>query len=155
MSPRISITVMICSLLLGLLGCGGGFQKTIASVEEMSLTLRGMRGSFVYIFRWDTKELRRCREVYRGEETVLELEAATPCNRQTMTALMNTCGVPRWDGFHGKHPKNVQDGIAFIFSATVNGEQTIRAEGSANFPKGYHEFVRTLDAMLAESETQK
>ncbi len=143
---------MIFTTLFGLFGCGRETGKTVTSVEAMTLTLHGMRGSYVYKFESDNNatELRRYREVYIGEETRLALEGNVPCGRQTMTNLMNTCGIIRWDGFHGKHPKNVSDGIMFRFKATVNGGQIIRAEGSANFPKGYHEFVRALDTMLAE-----
>ena len=67
---------------------------------------------------------------------------------------MNACDVPHWNGFHGAHPKNVQDGIMFSFEASVNGGQVVSADGSANFPKGYHEFVRTLDEMLAEGREE-
>ena len=80
------------------------------------------------------------------------LETSTLCDMQTMIKLMNACDILGWDGFHGNHPKNVKDGIMFRFEATVNCGQMIHAEGSANFPKGYHEFVRALDAVLAEIE---
>ena len=121
----------------------------------MTLTLRGMRGGYVYKFEGEGSytELRRYREIYRDGEDLLELEKSVPCSAQTMIKLMNTCSILRWDGFHGEHPKNVQDGIMFRFDATVNGGETVSADGSANFPKGYHEFVCALDAMLAESET--
>jgi len=36
----------------------------------------------------------------------------------------------------------------FDFKAIVNDGQILHADGSANFPKGYREFVRGLDAML-------
>ena len=100
----------------------------------------------------DTTQLRRYRETYRGGEDELVLESSVPCDAQTMIELMNTCGILRWNGFHGKHPKNVSDGIMFRFEATVNGGQEIFADGSENFPKGYREFVRALNSMLAESE---
>lgn len=146
---------MIFTMLLSLFGCVGGAKKMVTSVEAMSLTLRGMRGSFVYEIAADADQtaLRYYREVCSGEETMLVLETSTACDRQEIVELMNACGVVRWDGFHGKHPRNVLDGIMFTFSATINGGQTISADGSANFPKGYHEFVRTLDAMLAACET--
>ncbi|MBR2976952.1 MAG: hypothetical protein IKC50_01580 [Oscillospiraceae bacterium] len=120
----------------------------------MTLTLRGMRGGHVYKFdgEGNATELRRYREAYSGGEDELVLESSVPCGVQTMIELMNTCGILRWDGFHGKHPKNLSDGIMFRFEATVNGGQEIFADGSANYPKGYHEFVRALDAMLAEQE---
>jgi len=145
---------MVFTMLLGLFGCGRETQKNVISAQTMTLTLRGMRGGYVYKFEGesDVTELRRYRETYRGGEDELVLELSVPCDAQTMIELMNTCGILRWNGFHGKHPKNVSDGIMFRFEATVNGGQTILAEGSANFPKGYHEFVRALDAMLAESE---
>ena len=139
-------------MLFRMLGCGKGPQKTVTSAETMTLTLRGMRGGYVYKFEGDVTELRRYRETYRGGEDELVLESSVPCGAQTMIELMNTCGILRWNGFHGKHPKNVSDGIMFRFEATVNGGQEIFADGSENFPKGYREFVRALNSMLAESE---
>ena len=124
-------------------------EKRIVSVREITLTLHGMRGSCVYKFE-NQHELRRYREIYRNGEDKLVLDASASCGTQTMIDLMNACDIIRWNGFHGKHPKNVKDGIMFRFDATVNGGHSIHAEGSANFPKGYHEFVRTLDMMLAE-----
>ncbi len=120
----------------------------------MTLTLRGMRCSYVYKLEGegDAAELRRYRETCCGGEDELVLESSASFGAQTMIELMNTCGIIRWDGFHGKHPKNVSDGIMFRFEATVNGGQKVFADGSANFPKGYREFVRTLDATLAESK---
>ena len=145
---------MVFTMLFGLFGCGEKAQKAVTSVETMTLTLRGMRGGYVYKFdgEGDATELRRYRETYSGGEDELVLESSVSCGVQTMIELMNTCAILRWDGFHGKHPKNVSDGIMFRFEAMVNGGQEIFADGSANYPKGYHDFVRNLDAMLAESE---
>jgi hypothetical protein len=126
-------------------------EKMIVSAREMTLTLHGMRGSYVYTFE-NQCELRRYREIYRDGADRLVPEASAPCGVETMIEHMNACDILRWDGFYGKHPKNVSDGIMFRFEATVNGGQTIFAEGSANFPKDYREFVRALDAMLAEFE---
>lgn len=147
---------MSLTMLFNLFGCAGGAKEAITSVETMTLTLRGMRGSYVYTITADADqtELRRYREVYAGGETTLVLEASTACGGQEIVELMNACDIPRWNGFHGKHPKHVSDGIMFTFSATVNGGQTISADGSANYPKGYHEFVRTLNAMLAAGEAE-
>ena len=141
---------MIFAIISGLFGCGGGTKKPVASVEAVTLTVRGMRGGFVYKFEAedDRSVLLYYREVYAGEKNELVLEGSAPCGADRMTELMNSCGVIRWDGFHGKHPKNVRDGIMFTFTATVNGELTIRAEGSENFPSGYREFVQALNSML-------
>ena len=154
MKKRIPAAVMILCILFGLFGCGREAPKTVTSVETITLTLRGMRGGYVYKLEGegDVSELRRYRETYRDGKDELVLELSVPCDVQTMIALMNTCGILRWNGFHGKHPKNVSDGIMFCFEAEINGGQTIRADGSANYPKGYHEFVRTLNEMLAKGE---
>ena len=129
-------------------------KKTVDSVETMTLILRGMRGDSVYELAIidDRTELRLYREILHGEETLLRPELSTACDSKTIVDLMNACGVIRWDKFHGKHPMNVLDGIMFDFTATVNGGQVIRADGSANFPKGYGEFVRELNRLLAEGE---
>lgn len=155
MRKRIRITIMVFTMLFGLFGCNEKALEIVTSVETMTLTLRGMRGGHVYKFESedDTTELRRYREVYRNGEDELVLEASAPCGAETMIELMNTCGILRWDGFHGKHPKNVSDGIMFRFEAAVNGGQTVKAEGSENFPKGYRDFVRALDAMLAPTDS--
>lgn len=80
----------------------------------------------------------------------LEPEKSVACTEQRLVELMNSCGVIHWDGFHGAHPKYVLDGTMFRFSATVNRNRTIHADGSENFPKGYREFVRGLNEWLAE-----
>ena len=121
-------------------------------VGEMTLTLTGMRGEWVYQFDGDTEELRRCRVVYSNGEDELVPEASMSCSKQTMLDLFYACEIHRWNGFHGEHPRHVQDGIMFRFEAAVNGGQTICADGSANYPRGYHDFVRTMDEMLAEHD---
>ena len=148
------ITTMVLSTSFGLCACADNCRKTITSIETMTLTLQGMRFCSVYeITNEDGKtELKRFRKVYSNGVDTLELEASAVCDIADFIELMNNCGVFGWDGFHGKHPKNVKDGIMFDFSATVNGGQKIHANGSENFPKGYHEFVRELNKTLAEYE---
>ena len=148
------IKIMMVSASIGLCGFARNYRKTITSIGAMTLTLQGMRGANVYeIAHVDGRiELRRFRKVYSNGEDILELEKTTVCDTEDFIGLMNTCSVIRWDGFHGKHPKNVKDGIMFDFTAIVNDEQTIHADGSENFPKGYSEFVRELDKMLAKYE---
>ena len=148
------ITTMVLSTSIGLCGCADDCRKTITSIETMTLTLQGMRFCSVYeITNEDGKtELRRFRKVYSNGVDTLELETSAVCDITDFIELMNTCGVICWDGFHGKHPKNVKDGIMFDFRATVNDGQEIHADGSENFPKGYHDFVRELNKILAEHE---
>lgn len=148
------IAALLVTTIIGLFGCAGGEEKTVASVESMTITQRGMRGGHVYeITETDgITELRLYREVYSGGENSLALEKSVVCDPAALIEMMNTCGVLRWDGFHGKHPKNVSDGIMFTFTASVNGGQVINADGSANFPKGYRDFMNYLDGLLAQSE---
>ncbi len=148
------IMILMAIALVGLCGCTGNDKKTVTSLETMTLTVRGMRGGYVYTIADDEgkTELSLYREVYASGEAVLEIEKSVACDAQAMVELMNACDVMHWDGFHGKHPKTVKDGIMFRFTASVNGGQTIQADGSANFPKGYREFVRELDHMLAECD---
>ena len=148
------MTTMLLSTSIGLCGCANDSRKTISSIETMTLTLQGMRFCNVYeIADKDGKtELSHFRKLYSNGEDKLELEASVVCDTTNFIELMNTCGVIRWDGFHGKHPKNVSDGIMFDFRATVNDGQEIHADGSENFPKGYHDFVRELNKMLAAQE---
>lgn len=152
---RILIITMILTTLLGIFGCAKAAGKTVTSFETVTLTLHTMRGSYVYEISNEAGrvEIGRYREVFSGEKTDLIPEQSASCDTQTFIDLMNLCGVIRWDGFHGKHPKNVLDGTMFNFTASVNNGQKISADGSANFPKGYHEFVRALNEMLAECKT--
>lgn len=144
------VTVLTVTALFGLCSCAGNYKKTVTSVEEMTLTLRGMRGSFVYKLEEMDGKTKLCyyREVYSNNKDTLELLRSAECDRQGIIAIMNECAVMRWDGFHGKHPKNVHDGIMFTFKAAVNGGNELYADGSANFPKGYREFVEALNKML-------
>ena len=146
------ITSMILSTSIGQCGCADNYTKTITSIETMTLTLQGMRFCNVYEManKYGKTLLRRFRKVYSNGTDILELEASAVCDTTDFIELMNNCGVISWDGFHGKHPKNVRDGIMFDFRAAVNDGQEIHADGSENFPKGYHDFVRELNKILTE-----
>lgn len=132
------------------------FQKkqtnAIESVQEMTLTLIGMRVTQVYKIDCadGNAQIALLRKVYEKNADHLEPEKCTDRPEQSLMALMNSCGVLYWNGFHGPHPKNLHDGTMFQFSAAVNQGQTIHADGSENFPKGYREFVRTLNEWLTE-----
>lgn len=128
-------------------------STTVSSAEAMTLTLHGMRGGSVYEIATEGEKTKLMfyREVFSKEKKLLKLEKSAVCDTPSFTKLMTDCGIIRWDGFNGKHPRTVLDGIMFNFTATVNGGQSIRANGSANFPKGYREFVAELNRMLSES----
>lgn len=124
-------------------------KEQVDSVREVSLHTAGMRAAYQYVIKPESGQLRL--ERYRGAfaDGQKILEKSVMWETEALVALMNECRVLRWDGFYGKHPRGVLDGIMFQFSATVNGGRTIRAQGSANFPKGYREFVQALDRSLA------
>lgn len=126
-------------------------KNGIVSIQELTLRTGNMRVTYLYkTAREDTGlKLERYREVFVDGEVRLELENSVSCTNSELIELMNNCNVLKWNGFHGKHPKNVSDGTMFTFIATVNNGQIIRADGSENFPKGYKEFVRKLNELLA------
>ena len=126
-------------------------KNGIVSMQKFTLRTGNMRVTYLYkTAREDTGlKLERYREVFVDSEVRLELENSVSCTNSELIELMNNCNVLKWNGFHGKHPKNVSDGTMFTFIATVNDGQIIRADGSENFPKGYKEFVRKLNELLA------
>ncbi len=86
-----------------------------------------------------------------GDRRVPEIRAV--CGEEIILRLLNACGLLSWNGFHGPHPKDVLDGIMFSLDAKVNGGVEVSAEGSQNFPKGYHEFRSELYEILRTGET--
>ena len=84
------------------------------------------------------------------EKRVPERQAA--CSAEKVMKLLNDCELMAWDGFHGKHPSGVKDGIMFSLQATVNNGRKIKAEGSENFPKHFREFRDGLHAMLSQKK---
>lgn len=130
-------------------------KKTIASYELIFLRLSGMRLTQEYeIIPKDSgaeiSDYRMCINKAGDWERVLERRVY--CPEDQMLELLNRFNVWKWDGFHGKHPHGVLDGEMFSFRATVNNGETIHAEGSANFPKNFHEFHRGIDRLLSEAE---
>lgn len=131
--------------------------EAIETVESATLTLHGMRGTSIYEIEVQNEktELKLFSVVSVEGAWVRELQKSAVVDTEYLIELMNTCKVNRWNDFHGEHPKNVEDGIMFEFTATVNGTKTISADGSAKFPKGYNDFVRELGRILAESEATR
>ncbi len=127
-------------------------DERLTSFDKILLRLSRMRETTEY-------------EILRGEPTTLSLyritysldrervlEKSVVCDKEAIIALLNSCNVLRWDGFHGKHPKHVRDGTMFSFKATVNEGLTVKADGSENFPKGYRELIRALNSLLKETD---
>ena len=127
------------------------FSREIYSFETISLRISGMRFTKEYeILNRRPAQLSCYRLIYPDREETRELEKSVPCDSETILALLKSCDVASWDGFHGSHPADILDGTMFDFVAVVNDVWTIRAEGSENFPVGYKAFVRALERLLHE-----
>ncbi len=150
----ILLIMLMLTALLGLGGCSWASKKTVTSVEAMKLTTDSFHeGSTVYEIAVEEGkvELKYYRDEYYDDKGfVLELNTIAVCDIDDFIELMNNCRVMRWDGFHGSHPIDVLDGASFGFTATVNGGQEINASGSANYPKGYGEFITGLHTILGD-----
>ncbi len=128
--------------------------KSITELKSLSLRLSGMRitEEYEFIANGEQTEISYYNMSYaNGEEERILIKKAV-YNTQTVIDMLNGFGVIKWDGFHGKHPKGVLDETMFTFNATVNGEQTIYASGSQNFPKGFNEFKKRLYEILNDND---
>ncbi len=126
----------------------------VESLESFLLVESGMRGSVEYEI--EVKDGKALVSEYRmfcvkdGMERRLEDQ----CGIDVDVALskLNEFGIGSWNGFHGAHPKHVQDGIMFRLEAKVNGGTELKAEGSANFPSGYHGMKRWICDVIRNNE---
>lgn len=128
-------------------------QETITSFGKIRLRISGMRITEVYeiLCRGDEAELSQYWLRYENHEDkyILQKRAIVPA--ADIVGVLNQCGVMKWDGFSGKNPPGVLDGTMFRFTATVNGDRSICADGSNNFPKHYRDFTDALYRMLNET----
>ena len=129
-------------------------KKKVYSFKSITLRLAGMRTTdeIEVINKEENAELSFYRIKYDGKEDTRVLEESVSCDSQKIIDLLNECKVLSWDGFYGKHPKNVKDGIMFNFVAIVNEDETIKASGSENFPKNYREFLNSLYELLRDDK---
>ena len=126
-------------------GTGKASQK-IESFEIVTLRLSGMRFTTEYeiVMKGKDAEVIEYAIRYNKNEDKRVPERQTVCSADKILKLLNDCELVSWDGFHGKHPKDVKD------QATVNGDRKIRAEGSENFPKHFRELRDGLHAILSQ-----
>lgn len=152
-------TLLVLSVVL--LGCTsvplsfGGARPTekIESFETVTLRISGMRGTTDYeiVMKGDAAQVTEYRIRYDMDGKRVPERQAT-CSAEKVMKLLNDCELTAWDGFHGKHPSGVKDGIMFSLQATVNNGRKIKAEGSENFPKHFREFRDGLHAMLSQKK---
>ncbi len=134
-------------------GKGALSMKKIESFTRLLLRTSGMRFTeeqeILMVGEEAQVSLYGIRYSKDGDERVLEERVL--CSPERVLELLDRCGVLKWDGFWGAHPKGVRDGIMFSLKAEVNGGQVISAEGSENFPRHYREFTDGLREILRES----
>lgn len=153
---RILLIVVAFAISIGMSGCGKIVSEPITSVESMEIEIFSMEGCQKYEFVNENGkgELRYYNDYTTNTRPNYQLESSVECDPDEFAELMNTCKVPKWDGFHGKHPQDVMDGASFGFTANVNNGKTIEASGSANYPKGYGDLIYAMKNMLKDSENK-
>lgn len=120
-------------------------KGSITSFEYVTLRVMGMRFTNEYelLMKNGKAELSQYAVRYGSgdREDTRVLEKRAECSESEALDLLNGCGVLLWNGFHGAHPRGVLDGTMFRLKAKVNGETTVTADGSQNFPKHYHDLT--------------
>ncbi len=125
-------------------------RETITSFSEIKLRLSGMRVTEQYeiLLSGDKAEVSLYFLSYENREEKYNLQKRATVSESEMLDILNQCGVLKWNGFSGKNPPHVLDGVMFRFTAVVNDGRKIVANGSNNFPKHYREFTAALRNML-------
>ena len=173
-SEKTVFKVIIAVLLCGALSAGGIYmfgklfkdgddahnapdntvskKKNIESFDRVTLHESGMRfvREFEIVCDGDKSRVEKYSFNYSTGEERRILETSVVLDTADVITKLNEIGVAKWDGFVGKHPRNVRDGIMFNFKATVNGGQTISANGSQNFPKNYSALTSWLRETLKD-----
>lgn len=131
-------------------------KKQVESFETITIRESGMRviEEYKIINKGDICEISFYQIVpisgtYNDQYTLLK---SAEYDTEKLIALMNECGFASWNGFDGKHPKNVHDGIMFGLDAVINGNETVTARGSQNFPKKYKEFMAKIKDILVKNQ---
>lgn len=116
-----------------------GKNVEITNYERIVLSETAMRGKSEYevVNKGDKAEITFYQYRYLQKEEIKTPEKCAECGNDEVLNILNECRISKWDGFHGKHPRNVKDGIMFSFEAAVNEGWKIHADGSENFPKNY------------------
>lgn len=124
--------------------------EEISCFENIKLSISGMRGTREYeiVCHGEKSDIFLFALFYINGNKERRLEKNTERKTDEIIKILNLCCFAAWNGFIGKHPKNVSDGEMFSLDAVINGSEKIHAEGSANFPKGYREFIKNINEMI-------
>ena len=125
----------------------------ITSLEKLTLSETGMRSQDIFEILTEGSQaaIFHYGRFYRNGEEQKELLRQCHCELSELLEVLNKCRLLAWNGFHGAHPRNVSDGIMFSLKALVNENRSVRAEGSENFPRHYHELKRWIAEKLSQN----
>ena len=125
-------------------------NKKITSFEVVTLHLSGMRYETEYeiVYKDGGAEITEYSIRYAQGEKQRTAERRADCSAEEVLSLLSACKILSWDGFYGRHPRNVKDGTMFTLTAIVNDGRKIYAHGSQNFPRNYWKFTDGLKALL-------
>lgn len=129
-------------------------KKQVDVIDCIIIDVSGMRYRYEYAITQDddTAKVTRYNIILKDGKDVRERECSVNVPAEKLVSLCNSCSILKWDGFNGKHPKGVSDGVMFTLKASVNGSEQIHANGSENFPKHYKEFMSELDSLLTGND---
>ena len=98
-------------------------KQKIESFEIITLHTSGMRYSadFEIVMKGGVAEVFQYQIRHRYPENERILEKRVSVGNDKTPVLLNNCKLLSRDGFHGKHPRGVLDGIMFSLNAIVNG----------------------------------
>ena len=127
----------------------------ITSFDTVTLRRSGMRGATEdeIVMKDGMAEVSEYMIRFSQGKDERVLEKRVLCSGERVLAILNRCRMLSWDGFYGKHPRRIMDGMAFNLKAAVNGGKKIEARGSQNFPGRFREFTDWLYEILNGPES--
>ncbi len=124
--------------------------SAVTDIEYLKLRLNTMRLTEEYELKvnGNVTEISYYTMTFSSGSGEMVLRKRTTCDTQELIDILNSVDFVSWNGFSGKHPVGVLDGTMFNLTATLNTGQKLRADGSQNFPKHFHDFEKWLREML-------
>ena len=122
----------------------------LPAFETVTLELTGMRMHEVYEIVQNGAESTVSRYGLRYENGAdrREPEGAAVLETAAVLEKLEAFGVASWNGFHGRHPRGVLDGMMFTLRITAGGETLVFADGSENFPRHFRKLLGWLGDLV-------